>query len=179
MNKRALLLTCLLGASVAVSACEDDDEGNGTIRIDARGGGTTTVDAGTVADAAAPPDAEVEVDAGPTAPSWTTVYTEVITPRCLPCHADATQIGITLGQLDMSSQATAFNNLVNKAATGPACSSAGIRVVPGSPDTSVLYLKVDPEEPTPCGAKMPFTGTISEEEVEMIEAWIEGGAPND
>jgi hypothetical protein len=88
-------------------------------------------------------------------PTFTQVYTTVLTANgCTTCHAGATPSG----ELDMSSQATAYADLVGVAATTPsgetpACS--GDRVVAGSASTSLLYLKVSEATP-PCGAQMPF-----------------------
>jgi hypothetical protein len=200
MMKRELFLACLLSTAVAGIACDDDEElpdwtvrdgGGRPATVDARIADAGAVDAAIadarIADSAAetaiPPDAGADagVDAGPdagTTPSWAAVYSQVITPRCLPCHSAATELGVTLGRLDMSTQATAFTNLVNAAAAGPACTAGGVRVVPGSPATSLLYLKVSPDEPVPCGAKMPLGGTITAAEADQIEAWILGGAPN-
>jgi hypothetical protein len=44
-------------------------------------------------------------------------------------------------------------------------------VVPGSPETSMLYLKVT--EPT-CGSKMPVGGTLTPDEIECVANWIKG-----
>jgi hypothetical protein len=52
-------------------------------------------------------------------------------------------------------------------------------VVPGSPDTSIMYLKVSLDDPAPCGAKMPLGGSLDRASADLIESWIMSGAPND
>jgi hypothetical protein len=143
-------------------------------RADAADGATAdapTADA-PVADAAAG-DAEEE------APTWTQVYTQVIAVRCAPCHTTAGGTGISAGHLDMTTKAAAYMNLVNVGASGTACTGMGTRVVPGMAHMSLLYLKVSVDDPTPCGGKMPLGGpALTEEQAEMIEDWIDDGAPN-
>jgi hypothetical protein len=184
MLVRTVFVGLLMGVAATVTGCDGDDEPpvgvDASVPADAGGGVTTVADARTVdaaADTAGTRDAGVDAgsDAG-AAPSWAMVYAQVITPRCLPCHGQSAELGVSLGRLDMSSQALAYTNLVNVAAMGAACTAAGPRVVPGSPGSSVLYLKVSTDAPVPCGAKMPLTGSISSEEAELIEEWIMGGA---
>lgn len=118
-------------------------------------------------------------DAGP--PTFSNVYTTVIAKRCAPCHTTSTGDGVKFGQLDMTSQATAFQNLVNVKAAGDQCGSkGGTRVVPNQPDSSVMYLKISLDDPSPCGEKMPLGGpALSQVEADLVEAWINAGAKND
>jgi len=117
-------------------------------------------------------------DSGPPA-TWTQVYTTVIAQRCSPCHTTASGIGVDIGKLDMTSQATAFKNLVNVAAAGAECGGKGTRVVPGMKDMSIMYLKVSLDDPSPCGEKMPLGGpSLAQSEVDMIDTWITAGAQN-
>lgn len=119
------------------------------------------------------------IDAGPPI-TFTTVYTTIIANRCAPCHTTSTGIGVTQGMLDMTTQANAYANLVNTAAAGSACSGHGTRVVPNHPDSSVMYLKISLDDPSPCGAKMPFgLAPLPQSEVTSIEDWILQGAKND
>jgi len=111
--------------------------------------------------------------------TFTQIYTDIIAKQCVECHQPG-QIGVTDGMLDMSTQATAFTNLVNADSTGEACNGKGKRVTPGDADKSIFYLKVSDDDPSPCGEKMPFglpplTGAESDE----IEGWINAGAMND
>src|SRR5262245_24349187 len=73
-------------------------------------------------------------------PTWTRVYAEVISQKCVPCHA--TDVGASRGGLDMSSKSTAYANLVNAPSEGEACTEGGTRVQPGNADDSIMYLKV-------------------------------------
>jgi hypothetical protein len=135
------------------------------------------VDAGCSSKANNATDSGGAQDSGPPA-TWTQVYTTVIAARCMPCHTTPTGIGIMQGHLDMSSKSVAYTNLVNVAAAGMACAGKGTRVVPGMKDSSIMYLKVSLDDPSPCGAKMPLGGMLSADEVNMIESWITAGAMN-
>jgi hypothetical protein len=122
--------------------------------------------------------ADAAGDAEP-APTFTQVYA-LISQRCQPCHTTAGGTGVVNGKLDMTSKATAYTNLVGVAGMGTGCNGMGIRVVAGDSDMSLLFLKVNPDEPVPCGARMPLNmPTLPEEEFEMIQDWIEAGARND
>lgn len=110
---------------------------------------------------------------------WTQVYTTVIATRCTPCHTTPGGIGITQGMLDMTSLQAAYTNLVNAPAAGVACGGKGIRVVPGQPRSSIMFLKVSLVDPAPCGSKMPFgLPPLAQPEADMIERWIAEGAIN-
>ena len=66
------------------------------------------------------------------------------------------------------------------AAAGSECSGKGTRVVPDMPEMSVLYLKIEPNVPAPCGSKMPLDGTpLTEDQATEVEDWIMAGAMND
>lgn len=56
--------------------------------------------------------------------------------------------------IDLNSQVAAYWNLVDQPCQGFACASQGIRVVPGKPEASILFLKVSQTQP-PCGVQMP------------------------
>jgi 3D (Asp-Asp-Asp) domain-containing protein len=81
-----------------------------------------------------------------------------------------------MGKLDLSSQATAFTNLVGVAATGTSCNGMGTRVVASDADMSLLYTKVT--TPT-CGSKMPLGETpLTSTQADDIKGWINAGAMN-
>lgn len=61
----------------------------------------------------------VEVSCTTLNPTFTNVYTNIIGARCIGCHRPNTS-GISSGNLDMSTQATAYANLVGVAAAGTA-----------------------------------------------------------
>lgn len=59
------------------------------------------------------------------------------------------------------------------AAIAEVTTTAGVpMVVPGAPDQSALYLRLVETGPN----KMPPDGTLSEEQIESVRAWIEDGA---
>jgi len=125
-------------------------------------------------------------------PTFTTVYTTIIESHCTGCHHPGGG-GVTVGQLDMSAQDLAYANLVGVAAqgtgagaSGVACASAMpplVRVVPGAAASSLLFNKVHAKvtgADPPCGSPMPpgTSPALTEDEVSLIAAWIDAGAPN-
>jgi hypothetical protein len=118
------------------------------------------------------------VDAG--ANGFSQVYSTIISSQCLPCHSVGT--GATEGMLDMSTEPTAYTNLVGVKAKGlGACSTSKLtRVVPGSAQTSLLYEKVESKLTQlnpPCGDSMPDDATtLSQAQVDLIQTWINEGA---
>jgi mono/diheme cytochrome c family protein len=143
----------LLGALALVTACSSSSSGTPAAATPSDDAGAST---GTV--------------------TFTQVYSDIISQDCVSCHNPAGD-GVTAGKLDMSSQATAFSNLVGVAAAGEACGGKGTRVVAGDADNSILYQKVT--SPT-CGSQMPLGGTaLSNDKTEEIETWIKAGAMND
>ena len=110
-------------------------------------------------------------------PTFTAVYTQVLVPDTCTSHHAAGQLD---SFLDLSTQATAYTNLVGAKASGPECGTSGeIRVVAGKASESLLFQKVSMSKP-PCGVQMPFDGTpISSAHQALIEDWINGGAKND
>ena len=110
-------------------------------------------------------------DAGGAAPkvTFTEVYGKVLT-SCTSCHAGF--IGQIDG-LDMSTQATAYKNLVGVSASR--CS--GTLVVPKDAATSVLYQKVTSP---PCGSLMPQNAPpLTSTQVDLLKNWIDEGALDD
>ena len=116
------------------------------------------------------------------APTFTTIYTTIISTRCVVCHAPGGG-GVTSGALDMSTQATAYANLVGVAAAGSACGGFGTRVVAGNASISILWEKVNAKTQgttAVCGSGMPLTGAaLTQAQVDEIAAWINAGAMND
>jgi hypothetical protein len=114
------------------------------------------------------------------APTWTQLYNEVIAANCAPCHSAPSGTGFVIGGLDLSTAQTAYTELVNADAIGSACNGVGKRVSAGDPERSIVYLKVEPSEPSPCGSKMPFhAAPLGQNEIEAIGAWIVAGAHSD
>lgn len=101
--------------------------------------------------------------------TFTQVYASVL-KSCTSCHAGL--IGQFDG-LDMSTQTTAYKNLVGVVASR--CS--GTLVVPKSAATSVLYEKVTNPR---CGTLMPQNAPpLSQEEIDLLKNWIDQGALDD
>jgi hypothetical protein len=126
-------------------------------------------------------------------PTFTRVYTAIIEAHCTGCHHPGGS-GVTVGQLDMSSQGVAYADLVGVAAQGTAAGTSGVacapavppfvRVVPGDAAGSLLLDKVAAKRAgtnPPCGSPMPLgvAPPLTEDEVLLIAAWIDAGAPND
>ncbi len=101
--------------------------------------------------------------------TFSEVYSKVLS-SCTSCHAGF--IGQIDG-LDMSTQATAYKNLVG--VKGSRCS--GTLVVPKDAATSVLYQKVT--NPS-CGSLMPQNAPpLDATQIELLKNWIDEGALND
>lgn len=199
----ALLLT--LGLSVSVVACSDDeDDNNGSDVSDTASDGEEDAEEDTPDDTGDDTSEDMAADTGddtgddtaedtgddtgddmamdteedmdPMAPTFTEIYTTIIDGTCnaAGCH------GGGAGNLDMSNQTDAYDNLVGVAAAGGACSSTGQnRVEAGDSAASILWVKVN-GGPDLCGSQMPLAqGPLSSTEVDMIAAWIDAGAAND
>jgi hypothetical protein len=125
-------------------------------------------------------------------PTFTNVYANVIGARCTGCHRPGAS-GVNVGMLDMSTQAKAYANLVGVASAGTGAGTSGVtcasiavpRVSAGSATGSLIYNKVASKlagTPPPCGSPMPLPATgapLTQAQVDLIGAWINGGALND
>jgi len=181
----------ILGSVAAAAACSSSSNGvtAPTVPVDAAVVEDVSVpeDTGAPPDTGAAPEAAAEAGAVPeagaaetaAASTFTQVYTDIISPICVTCH-NPQGIGVTMGMLDMSTQAKAFTDLVGVAAAGTACGGMGTRVVAGSAATSILFEKIDPGTPAPCGSKMPLGGPpLTTAQADEIQSWINAGAKND
>lgn len=168
----AALLTVL--TALATTSCGSGGH-RGVVGSGGSGGSASDASTGGVTDDAglgwtAPPE-----DAGPTyAPTFYAVYYEVLRPSCgvLFCH-------LAPGYFAVSTPEIAYQTLVDAPATSDTCSSTGLmRVAPGYPDRSLLYLKITNP---PCGKQMPLGFGVSvpldPRKVEQIRQWILRGAP--
>jgi hypothetical protein len=136
----------------------------------------------------------VEVECETLAPTFTNVYANVISARCISCHR-AGGPGGTVGTLDMSTQALAYASLVGVPATGTGAGTSGttcvsldphaVRIRPGDPVGSLLYEKVVAKQQgtlPACGSPMPPSASsapLTPAQTALIAAWISGGALND
>jgi hypothetical protein len=104
------------------------------------------------------------------------IYNDILQGSCALsfCHLGS------LTPMPLPDQATAYMQLVNVPASGANCSGMGIRVVPGHPETSLLYDKIASRTPT-CGAPMPGSGkpALLASDIARIKEWITMGAKND
>jgi hypothetical protein len=112
-------------------------------------------------------------------PTLSDIQAKIFTPSCATagCHnvADMNQ-----GNLDLSSAAASFAGLVNQLSFYPGITEE--RVVPGSPQTSFLIVKLVAmwgPSPPPDGSPMPFGASqLSAGQEQAIQDWIAAGAPN-
>jgi outer membrane protein assembly factor BamB len=105
------------------------------------------------------------------APTFKAIYTEIFAEKgCTMdfCHGGS---GLQLGD-----PATARMNLLQATSTGTGCSGMPY-VVPGKPDESYLYNKLQPSPK--CGRQMPDgLQPLTPEAMTQIRTWIEMGAPD-
>jgi hypothetical protein len=113
--------------------------------------------------------------------TFTRLQSEVFATSCATtgCHVGSS-VAIS-GNLSLAGDA--FESLVNVAPTNLNAKQDGLRrVVPGWPDSSLLYLKLlsPSRSPHDYGNLMPSGGTpLSAGQVEYVLQWIAAGAPRD
>jgi len=128
------------------------------------------------------PSSDARIPGRSYAPTMTAIYDEVLSLHCAVrfCH-----LGGTGTTPIMSSKDHTYEQLISVPASGAKCGDAGLagllRVEPGHPETSLLYLKV--ENPPPaglCGDPMPSGNSLPLEalDIEQIRQWIVLGATN-
>jgi hypothetical protein len=118
--------------------------------------------------------------AGPPPATFTEIYAAVFplgTPaQCDYCH-DRPPNNLSNGMLDMGhDRATAYAALLGVASTSAHCGGHGAQlVVPGHPESSLLYQKLSAAPP--CGDRMPQGATpLTDAQLEMVRSWIAAGA---
>jgi hypothetical protein len=101
------------------------------------------------------------------------VYDDIIALQCGTCHTEGDS-----GGLNMSSRETAYENLVDQAATSPPCTTRErTRVVAGDAASSLLWNKVSGVDL--CGQRMPLNRPpLLQDEIDAIQDWINAGALN-
>jgi hypothetical protein len=106
------------------------------------------------------------------------IFPRVIRNKCSACHNDAPSFG---GLALFPGPEMAYGNLVGVPSGTEEdfkCKGSGLmRVQPGDPEKSLMYLKlINP----PCGSRMPPAafGQATEEQVNLVRQWIlDGAAP--
>jgi hypothetical protein len=109
-----------------------------------------------------------EVLAPPENVSFASQVQPIFTASCTfsDCHAGQTPTG------DMNlTEGNAYASTVGASASNTY--PGKIRVVPGQPETSLLYQKITTKD---FGAQMPLRGSITQRQRDIIKAWIEEGA---
>jgi hypothetical protein len=114
----------------------------------------------------------------------TAIYDQILNSRCAQpfCH-----LGVAGSPPIFSDKEASYGALVNAPASGMKCADAGaddagagwVLVVPGDPDSSLLYRKI--ESPIPadlCGDPMPGGGQrpLDARDIQQIQQWITQGA---
>lgn len=112
-----------------------------------------------------------ELTVAGTAPTLTSIQTNVFTPRCSGCHNGA---GAGLpGAMNLTSAGASFAALVGVASIEMASLQ---RVAPNDPDNSYLIRKLE-GGPNIGGARMPLVGPpLEQTTIDAIRQWIANGA---
>lgn len=96
----------------------------------------------------------------------------ILNDRCINCHFPGGFAQMAGIPWDFREE-TAFDDIVEQSSSQDGSLTL---VVPGDPDSSLLFLKVSTESP-PVGSMMPLGGPpLADSEVALIRAWIEQGA---
>jgi hypothetical protein len=108
----------------------------------------------------------------PEGPTLAEVQAQVFTPSCASsgCHAgpDAPE-GLDL---------TAGSAYANTVGVSSSQVSDIMRVEPGEPAESYLFIKITGgDRMAPGTFQMPIGVELSDEQIDLVEDWIEGGAP--
>lgn len=115
---------------------------------------------------------------GVPAVSFTDVFEQVILPN--GCNAGYCHGG-GAGGLEMTDEATTYANLVEVKAVAALCDQS-MRVVPGAPDESILWIRARPaalDAMAACadGTKMPKASMgLAADQAQLLSDWIAGGA---
>jgi hypothetical protein len=166
----------LFGTAVVTLGCADSNP------MESRDTSSSAIEAGTDQHYSFPCLAAPTVTG---APAWVSIYTEVLcNSGCVAgyCHGSRGR----WGDLDLAQLDGAYYQLVGQP-TGklipvdnrPTCAeSTLLRVKPGAPEESLLFLKISGR--APCGTNMPPPSSghhaLAPEKVEQIRRWIELGA---
>jgi len=83
----------------------------------------------------------------------------IFNARCTSCHGGTSGVTLTSYNTTMNSIGNAYGSNI---------------VIAGEPDQSPLVNKIEPNPQF--GSRMPTGGTLTNEEISLIRAWIEAGA---
>ena len=147
------------------------EEDSGSFRADARVRDGQSSPSG--ADSGAL-DQVPEQDAAAKPGTFSHIYEHAFKTCRTQCHL----MGYSM--LNMATRESAYAALVDQASNpgNMSCAPLGLkRVVPGAPEQSLLYLKLDILPP--CGQQMPPGGLLKQELRDEVRAWIENGAKDD
>jgi hypothetical protein len=105
-----------------------------------------------------------------TGPTFTDIYSGIVSVRCSPCHVTTTPRS---GTLDMGAQDVAYTSLVGTVARCGA--GVNTRVIPGDSAHSLLWRKVAGVDL--CGVRMPrMLAPLDDAQIATIAHWIDSGA---
>ena len=108
--------------------------------------------------------------------TYATIQKKIFDSSCATptCHGP----GAASGGLDLSAGAS-YGNLVGAPVANPQAHAANeLRVVPGNPDSSFLFEKLEGNITPTEGSRMPLVGRpLTPAELDLIRRWIAAGAP--
>ena len=107
-------------------------------------------------------------DEGPSQDGYAGVV-EIATVNCYGCHSAAANTSAGFN-LDLETD-------LHASTVGLAGGYGVPLVVPGSPEESMLYMKMIGTNPDGTGGTMPPGGGLSDANTDVVRAWIEDGAP--
>ena len=104
-------------------------------------------------------------------PTFASIQSEILSQKCIGCHNGT---GTRLPGVMNLKEGSAYASLVGVASLEQ---GSLLRVQPGDGDNSYLYRKLEGTNIT--GQRMPLNGTpLTRGQLDVIERWIEIGAPN-
>ena len=124
---------------------------------------TAWIDAGAPGMSTAP-----EPDPSEIIPTWYGIQANILDKYCTGCHSGSSP------QAGLSWEVGQYDTIVTGGWTS---STELLEIVPGSPETSYMYLKITDDDSI-SGSFMPATGTMLDQAlIDVIRQWILDGAP--
>jgi hypothetical protein len=132
---------------------------------DVPGDGTPGVD---TEDAEGSDATAVDIDTSPPRPTLADVHREVFAVACVQCHIDRVSGGLSLRDDDA---------LLDRLLAPSVQLTTMARIDPQNPDGSYLWLKLigDHEAAGGSGQRMPLSGAIDGNSLDLVERWIRTG----